>query len=69
MTHQTDFEFLREEFAEKLVSDLGAPQELADKVAALPMRTDGGPEVMRMRIEWMAHCEKVARENAARRQR
>ena len=68
MTHQTDFEFLREEFAERLVSEFEVPQELADKVAATPMRTDGGPEVMRMRIEWMAHCEKVARENAARRQ-
>ena len=69
MSVQSDFQFLSDNFAGRLVSDLGVPQELADKVAEVPMLVDEDPEVNRMRAEWITHCAMVAREEAERRQR
>ncbi len=61
MSTQSDFQFLADDFAERLVSDLEVPSELAEQIRELPMRTDGNENVRRMRAEWIAHCAKVAR--------
>ena len=60
-----NFTELRNNFAERLVTELGVPAELADKINNLPMRVDEDENINKARAEWLEVCKKsdaIARE-------
>ncbi len=52
-----NFNELRNNFADRLVGELGLSADLTDKLKNLPMRVDEDESVNKARAEWLEVCK------------
>ena len=58
MTPDEQLKKVQNQMCERLIQE-GCTPESVEPLRHLPLRTDGGPEVMKRRLEWLAYISSL----------